>query len=201
MVVSKAFSLMKSFLFLFILSSLALADDFAPVLTKALTSQALSGDERKQLVKLVLRKHHRLLELLKEGLEGDAAKAAQIILPEIEADPKEDKGENRLGAAVGWFVEYQGDQMTSFPVLSKIIVNAAADQAELRVGDVIWKLEDESMHHAHSRNHFIHLLKLWPEKQPMQMIIRRERDGNNKRLEYAYDRRKKLKISVMLAKP
>ncbi len=182
----------------FCLCAITSAKDNTHVLNKALTNQKLNTEEIRQLIKLVLRKNSDFQKLMENGLSDEASERAKKLLPLIRERPREDAGENRLGSAIGWFIEYQGAQMTAFPIVTKVNDGTPAQLAKLHEGDVLWKLEGESLHHEQARNHFIQLLHIWPTGTTMNFEIRREKSKHRRAIEYFSDRRTKFKISVTL---
>jgi|GEM_PF-143087 len=181
---------MKFLIFAWLIFMPALSGaDFQTVLIKALNNETLNADESRTLTKLVLRKHDQMLQLIEKGLPGKAGEKAKALLPVLTAPASEDKGANRLGAAVGWFIEYQGNDMTSFPLVTEVKRDSPAAKAKLTAGDVISKIAGESLHHHQSRNHLIHLLMIWPEDTPMKMEVRFSKKWNE--VKYHANRRKK----------
>jgi len=186
----------KSIFLSLLLSGAGLAQNFESIFSKALDEKKLSAEERKLLVKLVLRKHELYLSLLQKSSQNENGDFAKNLLEEASKPPREDEGDNRMGAAIGWFIDYQGSNMTAFPIISKIHKGAAADTKGMKVGDVLWKLEGESLHHPHSRNHFVQLLKVWPAGAPMNFEIKR--NPKHPSMDLWKERRKKVSISINL---
>lgn len=139
---------------------------------KALLEQPLDDAEQKQLVSLIFGDKKELLRAIESIDDETLATRLAKLKAFLNADPSEDYGKNRLGAAVGWHLTYaQGKHLTSYPVLSKVIEGGVADQSGLFLGDVVFNLATVHIAHHDSRNRFMLFLQIWPRGQAIEFTV------------------------------
>jgi len=185
-------------LFLFLMLVASASAEPVSLVVKALKHEELNSTERKELVALVVGESDLFQKILKERLPKSLKESGVELLKEIKADAKEDEGKNRLGAGVGWFVNFEGNELSSLPIISNVRKGSPSESGKLKLGDVIKSAEGVSFQSAHSRNLFIHLLKIWPVGTPLSFEVLR--NSKQPELDERVLRNEAVSVSVSLGK-
>lgn len=188
---------MKALLFL-ILLSVPLFADHQSIIIKALKNEELNKEQRVELATLYLTQTDLFLKTLQGELPPNLQETRNILIKNLKSPPSEDAGVNRIGAAVGWFTQYKGEHLTSYPIISLLRKGSPAEQAKMKLGDVITAAEGVSLHGPSSRNKFINLTLIWPSSTPLNLEIKR--NTRQPELDERILRDKKVKVTVTLSK-
>ena len=111
---------MKALLFL-ILLSIPLFADHQSIIIKALKNEELNKEQRVELATLYLTQTDLFLKTLQGELPPNLQETRNILIKNLKSPPSEDAGVNRIGAAVGWFTQYKGEHLTSYPIILSLI--------------------------------------------------------------------------------
>lgn len=82
-------------------------------------------------------------------------------------------GDMDIGADIGWFVEFDGDLLSTLPLVLNVREGGPAAQAGMKPGDAITHVGQDSCSALDGRLRFLHLLMKAPADQALSVRVKR----------------------------
>lgn len=150
-------------------------DEREEMLEKLLLGEVFEESERQALASVLLMDAKDFQEVFEkvEAKIGQNEKS-QKVREVIETLSEPDRGDNRLGAAMGWWIEEKDGLNTSLPFIYHLNKDGFAAKNGLGKQDIIQACQGLPLYSTESRNNFMRLVRLWPKNLALDLNIQRE---------------------------
>jgi len=167
----------------------------------ALMKRYLSGDrlaegDAPKLVRLLVSDDEKLRALLEKNSDGDHAERASKIYRSLGSEHLLGIDDSRIGAAIGWYLSYEGGKVSSRPYITRALKDSATLRAGFKIADVIEKCNGIEMRMPQSRNLFVRLIDLWPPAEPLEIEVSRNKTHADPVGRNIKDKRKQIKLVI-----
>lgn len=97
----------------------------------------------------------QVYETMRSSSDPEVARQIQDVIRGIYRRHELGLGAAECGWTLGWFLHHDGENLRSLPLVVEVVEGGPADQAGVKPGDAIAKLDGRSLRSSHSRNEFV----------------------------------------------
>lgn len=153
-------------------------------------SQALVNEAETNLQEVL----QQVLEVMRSSSNPEVDRQTKEVIRAMYRRHKLGIGDVDCGWKLGWFLDHNGKNLSSMPMVLEVVEGGPADKAGLVPGDVITHLGRESLRSKHSRNEFVEKVA---KKRPGEKLNLKVRFSGAKGAFEIYNKHKKKNCVVV----